>query len=121
MPDVAPAGPGRHALYSWQTLLVLRILRNLHEEFAAEVGAWTTAMASLQKKLQGRAFPTLWGLWVIFDNSTNCSVIDPEDRENYHFGLRLALDPHLTVLASGLALPGPPNQLSLFPAMVVQR
>jgi hypothetical protein len=120
-PDVAPAGPGRHALYSWQTLLVLRVLRQLHESFAVEVGAWGEAMVSLQQQVQGRAFPTLWGLGVLFLGNKKASIVRLGADGDEHLGLRLAFDPHLTVLAAGLALPGPPNQLSLFPAIVVRR
>jgi hypothetical protein len=121
-PDVPPAGPGRHALYSWQTLLVLRLLRDLHERFAVEVGAWAAAMTSLQQQLQGRPFPALWGLGVQFPNAKKAILIRQDlITVEQSPGLQLALDPHLTVLAAGLTLPGPPSQPSLFPAIVVQR
>jgi DNA-binding transcriptional MerR regulator len=121
-PDVQPAGPGRHALYSWQTLLVLRLLRDLHERFAIEVGAWAVAMASLQQQFQGRAFPALWGLAVRFPSAQKATIVrlDANSAEQSP-GLQLSLEPHLTVLAAGLTLPGPPSQLSLFSAIVVQR
>jgi len=120
-PDVAPAGPGRHALYSWQTLLVLRVLRHLHDSFSIEVGAWTEAMASLREQLQGRPFPVLWGSGVLFSSTRDASLLWLGTGNEIRLGLLIALDPHLTVLADGLTLPGPPNQLPLFPAVMVQR
>jgi hypothetical protein len=97
------------------------VLRQLHESFAVEVGAWGEAMVSLQQQIQGRAFPTLWGLGALFLGNKKASIVRLGADGDEHLGLRLALDPHLTVLAAGLALPGPPNQMSLFPAIVVRR
>ena len=117
-PDVPPAGPGRHALYSWQTLLALRLLREIHEQFGVEVSAWSTAITSLISQLQGRSFPSLWGLAAQFPSANEASIIG--SREGTHQGLTLAFDPHLEVLASALSLPGPPYQLPLFPVLAVQ-
>ena len=38
-PDVPGSGRGRHALYSWQTVLAVRLLHELHQRFGVEVGA----------------------------------------------------------------------------------
>jgi hypothetical protein len=118
-PDVEPEGPGRHALYAWQTLLVLRILRVLHEDFAAEVGAWAPAALALRRQLEGSSFPTLWHLSVLFPNREAAQLIE-DAREISGPGIVVPLDPHLLVLATKLSL-AKPRQLSLFPALMVSR
>ena len=49
-PDVGPDGPGRHALYTWQSLLVLRLLLVLHNDFAAQVGGLGAGCKASQKE-----------------------------------------------------------------------
>lgn len=111
-PDVSPGGPGRHALYTWQSLLVLRLLLVLRNDFAAEVGAWAPAAKDLREKLNNTSFPSLWHLSVFFPNRETAVLID-EITAIVDSGLLLPLEPHLTVLASKLSLPRP-VQLSLF-------
>ena len=118
-PDVDPEGPGRHALYAWQTLLVLRLLRDLHVDFAAEVGAWAPAAKALRVKLDRVSFPSLWKLSAFFPNRETALLIDGA-RDVDGGGIIMPLDPHLVVLASKLML-SRPDQLSLFPPMVVSR
>ena len=116
-PDVGPGGPGRHALFSWQTLLVLRLLLVLHSEFAAEVGAWAPAAKDLRDKLNSTSFPSLWHLSVFFPNRHTALLVDDVSKIG-HSGLILPLEPHLTVISSKLS-PPPPDQLSLFLPMAV--
>ena len=118
-PDIAADGPGRHALYAWQTLLVLRLLLVLHNEFAAEVGAWAPAAKNLREKLEGASFPTLWHLSVFFPNRRTALLVDDVSKIG-HTGLILPLESHLTVLSSKLLLPRP-NQMSLFLPLAVSR
>ena len=118
-PDIDADGPGRHALYAWQTLLVLRLLLVLHNEFAAEVGAWAPAAKNLREKLEGASFPTLWHLSVFFPNRRTALLVDDVSKIG-HTGLILPLESHLTVLSSKLLLPRP-NQISLFLPLAVSR
>ena len=118
-PDVGPDGPGRHALYTWQSLLVLRLLLVLHNDFAAQVGAWGPAARHLRKKMDSTSFPSLWHLLVFFPNRLTAVLVDNISRVG-HTGLILPLEPHLTVLASKLSLPRP-EQLSLFLPVAVSR
>ena len=118
-PDVGPDGPGSHALYAWQTLLVLRLLLVLHNDFASEVGAWAPAAQNLREKLVGASFPALWELLVFFPNRHTALLVD-DVSEIGHTGLILPLKSHLTVLASKLSLPRP-DQLSLFLPTAVSR
>ena len=118
-PDVDPNGPGRHALYAWQTLLVLRLLLVLHTEYAAEVGAWAPAAKNLREKLDSTSFPSLWNLSVFFPNLHTALLIDDVSKID-RSGLVLPLESHLSFLASKLSLP-PPDQLSLFLPMAMSR
>ena len=119
LPDVEPAGPGRHALYAWQTLLVLRVLLVLNNEYAAEVGAWASAARNLRQKLERISFPSLWHLSAYFPNCDTALLVDDISMIGSS-GLVLPLEPHLTVLASKLSLPRP-AQLTLFPPMAVSQ
>lgn len=118
-PDVNPDGPGRHALYAWQTLLVLRLLLVLHNEYAAEVGAWAPAAKNLRMKLDNTSFPSLWYSSVFFPNRHTALLVDDESAIG-DSGLILPLESHLTVLASKLSIPRP-EQLPLFLPMAVSR
>ena len=111
-PDVGPNGPGRHALYAWQTLLVLRLLLVLHTEYATEVGAWAPAAKDLREKLDSTPFPSLWNVSVFFPNLHTALLIDNVSKVDRP-GLILPLESHLTLLASKLSLPRP-DQLPLF-------
>ena len=97
-PDVPGAGRGRHALFSWQTVLTLRLLRELHERFGAEVGAWKGALGEFRALVGGRSFPGLWSAVVAFPNCDHARLIEgrPVPTEAQ---LLLPLAPHLHVIA----------------------
>ena len=117
--DVCAEGPGRHALYSWQSLLVLRLLRSLSVDFAVELTAWSAAANDLRTKLGDIPFPALWQLAVLFSSAQTAELVSDEPPPFKH-GLFLPLNPHLQVLADKLAIPRP-DQLPLFPPMAVSR
>jgi hypothetical protein len=121
VPDVPGAGRGRHALYSWRTLLALRLLKQLHDNFGIEVGAWAEAIQRCQTLLEGQSFLTLWGAWIVFPSNREARITTDRDIGSGQPHVALSLDSHLEVLAAGLSLPGAPDQLPLFPAMVVRR
>ena len=118
-PDVRPAGRGRHALYSWQTILALRLLRQLHEQFGAEVSSWAPAIKSVRDLFRERSFPTLWDSTAIFLDKQRVTLSSEHRRDDAF--VAIPLDPHLRVLASGFALPGPANQLPLLAPALLQR
>ena len=118
-PDVEPDGPGRHALFSWQTLLVLRVLLVLHRDFAAEVGAWAPAAQQLRAQLERVSFPSLWRMSAFFP-SRETVILTEDVSGTERGGFIVPLEPHLTVLATKLSMPRP-DQLSLFPPMAVSR
>ena len=118
-PDTGPDGPGRHALDAWQTLLVLRLLLVLHNEFPAAVGPRAPAAKNLREKLDGASFPTLWHLSVFFPNRRTALLVDDISKIACT-GLLLPLQAHLTVLSPELSLPRP-NPISLFLPLAVSR
>ena len=119
LPDVPGGGRGRHALFSWQTVLVLRLLHELHERFGVEVGARKVAMEDCRRLLNGRAFPGLWTTTAVFTNRHQVRLSD--DRELVTEALLvLPLEPHLQSIADGFAFP-PQAQFPLFRAVELRR
>lgn len=118
-PDVEPAGPGRHALYAWQTLLVLRLLGTLQREFAVEVGAWAPAARALREELADVMLGSLWRSSVVF-RSMHTAEIASEFPEVSEQAIWMPLANHLDVFAERMSLPRP-NQLPLFAPMAVSR
>jgi hypothetical protein len=116
-PDVEPDGPGRHALYSWQTVLVLRVLRVLHADFAVEVAAWAPAMNELRSRLEGVSFPSLHSCSAHFKSPKHAAIVAGHVPAQ---GVFIELGPHLAEIAAMLRAPGT-EQLPLFPATAVRR
>src|SRR3569833_100037 len=96
-PDVPARGPGRHALFSWQTLLVLRLLRVLQSDFRVEVSAWSPAANSLRQSLEHRVPASLWRSVVFFPNNADAEIFDIAARLAQ--GLVMPLHPHLVALS----------------------
>lgn len=116
-PDVEGRGPGRHALYSWQTLMVLRVLRQLREQFRIELSAWTLFANSFRNELYRVSFVQMWGATLHISDHERAKVIFKGESKDNLAGLFIELDYHLTVLSQGLSLPGPTEQLPLFAAV----
>ena len=116
--DIDAAGPGRHALYSWQTILVLRVLRELRDDFAVDLGAWAPGMVELRQQLQGISFPSLWGTLLKFQSKHSPTLFSAQT-PGFSPGLVIPLDPHLLPIATKLSLPSP-DQLLLFPVVAVK-
>lgn len=113
-PDIPPAGRGRHALYSWQTILCLRLLKELNEKFGVQVGAWRNAVSCCQQLLLKRSFPSLWGVHVVFLNKNEALLVENLDIADASDCLIMSLTLHLDSLSVGLELPERPVQGSLF-------
>lgn len=119
LPDVPGEGRGRHALFSWQTVLALRLLRELHERFGAEVGAWKGALEQCRSLLKGRSFPALWTTSVVFTDRHHAYLNDERDFPEGAL-LVLPLEPHLQAIAEDFSFP-PQAQFPLFPAVALRR
>ena len=118
--DVPANGPGRHALFSWQTALTLRLLKAIQGNWGGEVAGWAEAACKFRETIEDTPFPALWGTTVRFDEERCPAIFRQGSIVADRPMLSLPLDPHLLVLASTLAIP-PPNQLHLFPPMAVSQ
>ena len=117
--DFEPDGPRRHALFTWQTVLALRLLKTLHTDFAVEIGAWAPGINRLRQTLERVSFPCLWGSLVHFASRENPELVSTPQSLPLA-GVVLPLDPHLVVIARKLTLTTP-DQLFLFPAPAVSQ
>lgn len=117
--DVPPAGRGHLALFSWQTILALRVLNEIHLRYSVELVGWRGAIAELQILLRKRAFPSLWGHVAIFPNAKEAVLGLAGDRVSSRSGLTVDLDGHLEMLATPDEL-RVDAQLPLFPATSVR-
>ena len=57
--DILPDGPGRHALFSWQSAPALRLLKSIHEDWAGEVASWAEPIRTFRAAIERTAFPSL--------------------------------------------------------------
>lgn len=117
--DVPPAGRGRLALFSWQTILALRVLNEVHQRYGVEVSGWRLAIAQLQALLKGRSFPSLWGAVAVFPNAQE-ALLELDIIHATDTCLTVSLSRHLEALATPSQLPVE-AQLPLFPAVAVGR
>ena len=118
-PDVPGAGRGRHALFSWQTVLAVRLLHELSERFGVEVGAWRGAIREFRTLVDGRPFPVLWRAFAQFYDRDHAALtaLPAADGEAV---LTMPLAPHLQAIAQDFSLPAEP-QLPLLVAIGLPR
>ena len=119
-PDVGPAGPGRHAMYAWQTLLTLRLLLVLHARFGVEISQLVDVAKTLRTRLKGTSFPALWPLWAAMADSQTIELTAHPVDVLADGCIALPLRPHLEVLATAMSRPVD-EQLPLLPPMAVSR
>ena len=117
-PDVDPQGPGRVALFTWQTVLSLRILRQLQVDFAVDIGAWAPGVSAFRVLIDGLPFQALWGSVVYFSNRANPELLEKGDTPPKS-GLLLPLDQHLLVLSTEMSIQAP-EQRELFAAVALK-
>lgn len=122
-PDVEAGGPGRPALYSWQTVLLLRIAVVLRERFKIELQAHKGLLHALADLFSGVPFPAFRGCLLALRDMERGELLakgmvrvgdsDPDT-------LFLRLDPHLDVLEAEFAPQDRTGQLPLFRAVRVR-
>jgi hypothetical protein len=111
--DTKPNGPGSRALFSWQTVLALRV--------AIALKAHQSTLASFIQHVRGTSFPALRGRLLLIgaDGSVRLAPASAATPGGFD-GIVLHLDPHLEVLASSFDVVDAIHQLPLFPAVVVR-
>jgi DNA-binding transcriptional MerR regulator len=116
--DRPARGRGQHAQYTWNTVLVLRILAELHRSFGIEIAAWAELGTKLRDSLSKSSPISLYGKYLlIFDGHFEITLTPPANVGTTAIVVRL--DPHLEVLATGLGVPPPAKQMNLFAAVRV--
>jgi hypothetical protein len=122
-PDVQGNGPGRPALYSWQTVLLLRLAVVLRARFRIELQAHKDLLHALRGLFSGTPFPTLRGC-VLALRAMEQGELLPEGLVRVGGGdpdtLFLHLDPHLDVLETQFAPQDQGGQLPLFRAVRIR-
>jgi hypothetical protein len=118
--DVPAAGRGHLALFSWQTILALRVLNEVHQRYGVEVSGWRSAIAQLQALLKGRSFPSLWGAFAVFPSALEAVLKLEGESFAKDSCLTVGLNRHLEALATPSELLVE-AQLPLFPALAVRR
>jgi len=117
LPADQPArGRGRHAHYAWNTVLVLRILAELHTNFGVELTTWSGLAQRIRDdltkvhplSLYGK-YLQIWGGRYEITATPSLTLVSTSTI--------VPLNPHLQALAVGLGIPTPPAQLSLFAAV----
>lgn len=122
--DVRPRQKGSPAKFSWQTVLILRIAFLLRAQFSLELEAHKASFASLRKELRTTSFIGLWGRRLALSSDGAWTLVDPGAPAPDVDALLIRLDPHLTVLRDGFALPdvaAARGQLDLFSLPAVHR
>lgn len=117
-PDQEAAGPGRHALYSWRTIIALSVLRTLQADFGVELKTWAPGVARFRAQLDVTSFPSLWGKLVWCASPRELQLMETLRAISGERGLVFPLDPHLEAIGSTLS-EKPPLQFTLFPARAV--
>ncbi|CAA7626030.1 conserved hypothetical protein [Magnetospirillum sp. SS-4] len=122
-PDIEAGGPGRPALYGWQTVLLLRIAVVLREHFKIELQAHKDLLHALHDLFSGVPFPTLRGCVLALRAMKHGELLseglvrvgggDPDT-------LLLRLDPHLDVIEAKFAPQDQSGQLPLFRAVRIR-
>ncbi len=117
-PDISAQGSGRVALYSWRTLVVLRVLHHLQARYGIEVSAWAGAAAEFRIGLEACSFLAAWQYAAQFGSNRTCTLIADAQPPATLDGLFLPLEPHMAPMAAAMAIPRP-DQLSLLPLAAV--
>lgn len=117
-PDVPAQKRGSQALFSWKSLLVLRLASVLRVRFHVELEAHRHLLLDLRRSLEALSFHALWGGSVNVYGDGTAELVTPRvEATKEKDTIVLWLDPHLTVLSQGLDQLEPVAQQTLFPVL----
>lgn len=120
-PDVLPSGPGTLALYSWQTVLILRLAVEMRDSFRMELHAHRKLLDGLASRLAGASFPSLLGCSVACYAGDDWEILRSGERPSQDRSVvLLRLDSHLDVLAAEFGSQESLRQFPLFPAVQIK-
>lgn len=115
-----PTAKGSAALFTWQTILVIRLAVRLRDAFRIELQSHSGSLRTLRETLRARSFVSLWGLAVELDADGQWRL-RPMDDARLEDGVLIRLDPHLEALRDGFGGDGlTPGQMELFTLPALQ-
>ena len=117
IPDQLPNGPGSRARFSWQSVLLLRVLNEMHTCFGIGLEDSRESISSLGTLLQGMSFIALWDRNILIRKSKTVAIADSIALDEAC--LVIPLNPHLELLSSLFGDPQSIKQLSLFSLLTV--
>ncbi|WIX33224.1 hypothetical protein QO259_00765 [Salinicola sp. JS01] len=115
--DMRPQRKGSPAQFSWQTILILRVAVLLRDRFGVELQFHKKNFAKLRQELRSTSFIALWGRRLALNSQGELSLLDEQIPLLTGDAILIALDPHLSIIRDGFALPNAPTvagQLDMF-------
>ncbi len=103
--DVRSQQKGSPAQFSWQTILILRVAMLLRGRFGVELQFHKDNFAKLRKELRSASFIALWGRRLALLSQGELSLLDDQTPLPAGDAILIDLDPHLSVIRDGFALP----------------
>lgn len=116
-PDVPGRGRGKHALFGPTTVLVLRILGELHARFHVEVGALSSLAERLRSDLGAAPFISLYGRAVAITDLADCEIITLSQTRITKAVVIIPFESHLIAISETSELRDQIMQFQLFPAI----
>jgi hypothetical protein len=103
--DVRAPQKGSPAQFSWQTILVLRVAVLLRDRFGVELQFHKENFEKLRTVLRSASFIALWGRRLALTSHGELSLFDDQTPLPADDTILIGLDPHLSVIRDGFALP----------------
>lgn len=120
-PDEKPSGPGSRALYSWQTVLLLRLAVVLREKFHVELTSHKSLFLGLAKMLKNYSFPALYDSILVIMPGGEFRLYQCREYSGVSCdALVINMNPHLEILSSEFQPANELHQFHLFPAIAVK-
>lgn len=121
VPDEKPSGPGSRALYSWQTVLLLRLAVVLREKFHVELTSQKNLFLGLAQKLKNHSFPALYDSVLVIKPGGEFTLYQYREYSGFNGdALVINMNPHLEILSSEFEPSDESHQFHLFPAIAVK-
>ena len=114
-PDIPARKRGSEAKFSWQTVLLLRLVVVLRNRFHVELQAHRDLLLEIRALLEGRSFIALWGERLAICGLRRAELVRSlSDLHEHEDVIILTLDRHLEVLSREFGFQDTFRQLPLF-------
>ncbi len=116
-PDMPGEGTGNHALYSWKTILIVRVIGELRARYRIKLSDWAKTAQTIRDRVEERSYLQLRGHYLEISGLEDVEIKSAAVLDARGGKLLVDLDPHLEALAVPLRIEESEYQLPLFPAM----